>query len=195
MKPTTNESSPNATHPPPAENAATERQLTALRSFHCDIPPEGLAYEDARAWLDVLVPKAKRHEHISEDDLAGPPLRNAATGRPSVPATPKAVATAPPEGPPKAAEAPRSLPLLAGAPVGRSDALAGLPEVATTDANGHGKWSVSLEIHASEDPAQCKRVVKVARLYLDSAEEAFALVPALEALGAKATATKGGGER
>ena len=189
MKPT-NESSPNASQPPPtAESAATERQLTALRSFHCDIPPEGLAYEDARAWLDLLVPKAKRHEHISADDLAGPPLRNAATGRPSVPATPKAVATAPP-GPPKAAEAPRSLPLLAGAPVGRSDALAGLP-AAVTDANGHGKWSVSLEIHASEDPAQCKRVVKVSRLYLDSAEEAFSLVPALEALGA-ATA-KGAG--
>ena len=37
---------------------------------------------------------------------------------------------------------------------------------------GPGAWSVTVEIHEAEDPAQSKRVVRIARLHLRSLEEA-----------------------
>ena len=87
--------------------------------------------------------------------------RNPRCEDPKAPAAEASASLQPPNGAPSPATAPPSSPETSAHP-GR-DPLGSL---------GPGAWSVTVEIHEAEDPAQSKRVVRIARLHLRSLEEA-----------------------
>lgn len=67
-----------------------------------------------------------------------------------------------PEGPPGPGEA--GVPRVVAAGAG--------PEARTSDTPSRGAWSVTLELHEAADPALSKRVLRIARLRLDTLGEA-----------------------
>jgi hypothetical protein len=68
----------------------------------------------------------------------------------------------------------RELPGPSGTEPGLPQGPGGVP-----DDPARGAWSVTLEIHEAEDPAQSKRVLRIARLHLGTYADAWAIAELL----------------
>jgi hypothetical protein len=55
------------------QGPASPRQISGLKNFGAQIPPQGITRAQASDWMSWLVDKAKSGAPITEDDLSGPP--------------------------------------------------------------------------------------------------------------------------